>query len=102
MKKLFKNINKTSLAITLIVHFMAYYAHADSSVGIVSKLEGNAFETINGKTRSLKVGDELTGMSEVMTTSGANITITDYFDHQFHLSGSSHVKMTGIGMEPNS
>ncbi|TNE99718.1 MAG: hypothetical protein EP326_07625 [Deltaproteobacteria bacterium] len=99
MKKLFKNINKTSLAITLIVHFMAYYAHADSSVGIVSKLEGNAFETINGKTRSLKVGDELTGMSEVMTTSGANITITDYFDHQFHLSGSSHVKMTGIGME---
>jgi hypothetical protein len=99
MKKLFKNINKTSLAITLIVHFMAYYAHADSSVGIVSKLEGNVFETINGKTRSLKVGDELTGMSEVMTTSGANITITDYFDHQFHLSGSSHVKMTGIGME---
>lgn len=99
MKKLFKNINKTSLAITLIVHFMAHYAHADSSVGIVSKIEGNAFETINGKTRTLKVGDELTGMSEVMTTSGANITITDYFDHQFHLSGSSHVKMTGIGME---
>ncbi len=99
MKKLFKNINKTSLAITLIVHFMAYYAHADSSVGIVSSLEGNAFETINGKTRTLKVGDELTGMSEIMTTSGAQLTVTDYFDHQFHLSGSAHIKMTGIGME---
>jgi hypothetical protein len=99
MKKLFRSINKTSLAITLLVHFLAWQAQADSSVGIISKLQGNAFETINGKTRSLKVGDEVTGVSEIMTTSGSQLTLTDYFDHQFHLSGSAHIKFNGMGME---
>jgi len=99
MKKLFRNINKTSLVITLLVHFLAWQAQADSSVGIISKLSGNAFETINGKTRTLKVGDEITALSEIMTTSGSQLTLTDYFDHQFHLSGSAHVKFNGMGME---
>ena len=99
MKKLFKSINKTSLAITLLVHFLAWQAQADSSIGIISKLHGSAFETINGKTRSLKVGDEITGASEIMTTSGAQLTLADYFDHQFHLSSSAHIKFNGTAME---
>ncbi|MCO4792871.1 MAG: hypothetical protein KC493_04110 [Bacteriovoracaceae bacterium] len=99
MKRLFKNINKTSLVITLLVHFVAFYAHADSSVGIISKLSGNAFQTINGKTRTLKVGDEVSMLSEVLTSSGSQLTLTDYFDHQYHISGSSHIKMVSNGIE---
>lgn len=95
MKRLFRNINKTSLAITLLVHFFAFKAQALESVAIVSDVKGMVFVTVNGRTAKLKVGDELLKNSEILTTSNGTISFTDYFDHQFHLSNSSHVKFLG-------
>ncbi|MBT7611131.1 MAG: hypothetical protein HN576_15325 [Bacteriovoracaceae bacterium] len=95
MKQLFKNINKTSLFITLIVHLMAYKVHALDSVAIVNDIKGTVFVSAHGKTAQLNIGDEILLGSEILTTAGGTVSLTDYYDHQFHLSNSSHVKLKG-------
>ena len=95
MKLSFRNINKTSLFISLIVHLIAFKAHAIDTVAIVNEIKGTVFASVNGKTSQLKIGQEIILGSEVLTTSSGTVSLTDYYDHQFHLSHSSHIKMIG-------
>jgi hypothetical protein len=92
MKQSFKNINKTSLFITIIVHLFAYKAHAVDTVAIVNDIKGTVFVSIQGKTSQLNIGDEILLGSEVLTADNGSASLTDYYDHQFHLSNSSHIK----------
>ena len=39
------------------------------------------------------MGDYLYDFSEVMTEEGAQVSFSDYYDHQFHLAGSGHLKI---------
>ena len=93
MKQLFKNINKTSLFITLLIHFLVFKAQAGDAVAIVNDAKGVVFANVNGRTIQLRTGDEILKDSEILTTSTGTITFTDYFDHQYHLANSSLVKL---------
>lgn len=62
-------------------------------LGVVEEVWGNVFLVEEGKTKQLRAGDYLYDFSEVMTEEGAQVSFSDYYDHQFHLAGSGHIKM---------
>mgnify|MGYP001200208394 CR=1 FL=1 len=62
-------------------------------LGVVEEVWGNVFLVEDGKTKQLRAGDYLYDFSEVMTEEGAQVSFSDYYDHQFHLAGSGHIKM---------
>jgi hypothetical protein len=46
----------------------------------------------DGKTSALKMNQHLEDRSEVMVEEGASITLNDYYDATYHLTGGSHLK----------
>jgi hypothetical protein len=60
-------------------------------VAVVSSVKGNAFYMHAGKTLLLRAGVHLPSQSEIFTEIGAQVTLNDYYDHVFHLSGSGHI-----------
>ncbi len=89
MKKLFKS-TKISLLALLVVTASAL---AQKPSAIVSSVSGNAFVMSNGMTKTLHQGDRIIDFSDIVTEEGAQITITDYYDHKYHLSGAGHIKL---------
>jgi hypothetical protein len=87
MKTLFVN---TSKLFAFLLMGLGQFTFA-SEVGIVSSKIGNAFYSYAGKTATLNVGDHLPVGSEVFTEEGAQVSLNDYFDHKYHLSGSGHI-----------
>lgn len=88
MKKLFKSTS--SLVVAL---FIASVGQAATPGAIVSQVNGNAFVMSNGQTKTLSMGDRVDDFSDVVTEEGAQVTLTDYYDHKFYLSGSGHIKL---------
>jgi hypothetical protein len=60
-------------------------------VAVVSKLEGKAFYSTQGKTHPLREGTHIPAQAEIFTDLGAQVSINDYYDHVYHLSGGAHV-----------
>jgi len=60
-------------------------------VAVVSKLEGKAFYSSKGKTYPLKQGTHIPAQAEVFTEMGAQVSINDYYDHVYHVSGGAHI-----------
>ncbi|MCR9203336.1 MAG: hypothetical protein NXH75_02080 [Halobacteriovoraceae bacterium] len=60
-------------------------------VAVVSKLEGKAFYSAQGKTHTLSEGMHIPAQAEIFTDLGAQVSINDYYDHIYHLSGGAHV-----------
>jgi len=99
MKRLFKN-TRSSLLITLIAGFgFMANAFAIAPIAMVGSVKGNAFIHHLGKTKKVKVGDHIHNFSEIFTEVGSQVSFSDYYDHQFHLSGSGHVKLNGKTLE---
>lgn len=99
MKKLYKNtklFNIFALALSLCLGLEAYAA---SAVAVVSSLSGRAFVSVDGRTKSLSTGDQIPAFSEVFTEVGAQITLSDYYDHKYHLAGSGHVQFLNKQVE---
>jgi len=63
-------------------------------VAQVIEVSGAVFVvTAEGKTSLLKVNQHLDEKSEVMVEEGASITLNDYFDASYQLTGGSHLKI---------
>lgn len=45
-----------------------------------------------GKTTQLKLNAHLEDQTEVMVEDGATVTLNDYYDATYHLTGGSHLK----------
>lgn len=60
-------------------------------VAVVSKLDGKAFYSFDGKTHTLREGTHIPAQAEIFTDLGAQVSINDYYDHIYHLSGGAHV-----------
>ena len=86
MKKLF--ITKASLMILFI--FISTLAQG---AVVVKQLKGNAFMIFDTKTQSLLVGDHVPKGAEILTEEGTELTLSNYYNHQFHIAGSSHLKV---------
>ena len=86
------------LALFAMLGFMAN-AFAIAPIAMVSEVKGNAFIHHLGQTKKVKVGDHIHNFSEIFTEVGSQISFSDYYDHQFHLAGSGHVKLNGKTVE---
>ena len=91
MKKLFKSINLTSLILLLFVVEISAFAKAPRAV--ISSVKGNVFLLTGDSMKKLNTGDFLYEFDELFTEIGAMATIQDYYDNQFHLSGSGHIRV---------
>ncbi|MBI2520572.1 MAG: hypothetical protein HYV97_09140 [Bdellovibrio sp.] len=101
MKEFYKNIksNKASTKFFVLASCMAFLFLCGpdqvvaSPVAIVKELSGNAFGLSEGKAHSLKVGDLIEDMSEIVTEVGSQITFNDYYNHVYHLASAGHVQI---------
>ena len=60
---------------------------------VVKQLKGNAFMIFATKTQSLHTGDHVPAGAEVLTEEGTELTLANYHNHQFHITGSGHLKV---------
>ncbi len=66
---------------------------AAKPVALVVEVSGKVFATgIDGKTSQLKAGQHVEERSEIMVEEGASITMNDYYNATYHLTGGSHMK----------
>ncbi len=94
MKALFKNTSKT-LIISLFLS-PALYA---KDIAVIQNLFGNVFIFNDGKVKTLKKGDVIQDLSEIVTEEGAQVSFSDFYDHVYHLAGSGNVKFYNKALE---
>lgn len=62
-------------------------------VAQVTQISGKAFVvTDDGKTTALRLNQHLDERSEIMVSDDASITLNDYYNATYHLTGGSHLK----------
>lgn len=78
-----------------VLSIALFFLIANSSfakiVAVVSKLQGKAFYSSEGKTHTLKEGMHIPDRAEIFTDLGAQVSINDYYDHVYHLSGGGQI-----------
>jgi hypothetical protein len=65
----------------------------DKIIAVASQVSGNVFYMSGGKTQVIKVGTHIPSQAEIFTEVGARLSINDYYDHLYHLSGSGHITL---------
>jgi hypothetical protein len=80
-----------SLLFLVLTMTTTVYSAPSSVMAVVSGLKGQAFYSIGGKTLPLKTGMHLSSQTEIFTEVGAQVSINDYYDHIYHLSGGGHM-----------
>jgi len=85
---------KNYLLICLSFFLLGVISSQAKSVAVTTKVDGNAFYMYSGKTKTIKRGTILPVGSEIFTEIGAKVTLNDYYNHVFHLSGSGHIVLT--------
>ena len=81
-------LNKANFIILFL--FLSTLAHG---AVVVKQVRGNAFMIYNAKTQSLHTGDHIPANAEILTEEGTDLTLANYYQHQFHITGSSHLKV---------
>lgn len=95
MKNLFK-----SISLSLLV---SYSSVVYASTGLlVSNSNGSVFSQSMGKSIMAQPGSYLSESSDVITSVGSSISLTDYHDHKWHLAGSGAMKFSGNKVELKS
>lgn len=83
LTKLSSSFLLLSLSFTVWAKPVAQVIEVSGTVFVVSP---------DGKASALKVNQHLEEKSEVMVEEGASITLNDYYDATYHLTGGSHLK----------
>ncbi len=78
--------------LTVLMMILPWQLLQAAPVAMVTALKGRAFVFHEGKTSTLSTGDSIEDFSEVLIEEGAQISMADYFDHRYHISGSGHVR----------
>lgn len=86
------SLTKLKNSLILLLTFLVLPLWA-KPVAQVTSISGQAFMVgPDGRTVSLKLHDHLEERAEVMVEEGGSITLNDYFDATYHLTGGSHLK----------
>ncbi len=62
-------------------------------VALVSAIKGGVFYSYQGVTKSLSLGMHIPSGAEVFGEVGSQVTITDYYDHRYHMASSGHIRI---------
>ncbi len=90
MRRSYKSIKRTSI---LVLALITSFAMAKTPRAVVASVQGNVFVTSNQQTRKLDAGSYIYDFDDIFTEVGAELVFKDYFDHEYHVSGSSYVSM---------
>lgn len=64
-------------------------------VGMVTQITGKVFVTSEeGKTTTVRLHQTIDDKSEILVPTDAALTLNDYYDGTFHLTGGSHLKLS--------
>ena len=100
MKRLFKSISKKVFVLGLLsAPLLTSPVSASDYYGIVKDVSGTVFLSVGERTVPAKVGTKIFDSTEVMTTSGAQVSVMDRYDHIVNLSGSAHMAVQGKKIE---
>lgn len=84
------SLTKLSSSFLLLSFSLVVFA---KPVAQVTEITGAVFVvTPEGKTNALKVNQHIEEKSEIMVEEGGTVTLNDYFDATYHLTGGSHLK----------
>lgn len=84
------SLTKLSSSFLLLSFSLAVFA---KPVAQVTEITGAVFVvTPEGKTNALKINQHIEEKSEIMVEEGGAVTLNDYFDATYHLTGGSHLK----------
>jgi FecR protein len=87
--------SRTKLKSSFFFSLMVFSSFALAKpVAQVTGISGGVFTMgPDGKTKTLKLNDHLEEKSDVMVEDGASVTLNDYFDSTYSLTGGSHLKI---------
>ncbi|MBT3982118.1 MAG: hypothetical protein HOE90_12240 [Bacteriovoracaceae bacterium] len=88
MRNLLSAIRNSALIILLLLPTTL----SAKVIGVVVAIKGNVFAMESGKAIQLSLGDEIKDFYDILTEDGSEITIRDYHDHEFHMTGGAHIK----------
>lgn len=60
---------------------------------VVSSVQGNVFVTNGDQTKKVDAGSYLYDFDDIFTEVGAELVFRDYYDHEYHVSGSSYISV---------
>jgi len=80
----------TCLTFLLLTH-STFASKVVAVVAVVGEVTGNAFYSESGKTKPLTAGTHLSAQAEIFTEVGTQVSLNDYYDHIYHLSGGGHL-----------
>lgn len=93
--KLYKSIRKCNyyLVVSLFSLLFSFNLLA-KPVALVSSVSGDVFYSHQGVTKALQLGMHIPDGADVFGELGSQLTITDYYDHRYHLASSGHIKVS--------
>lgn len=88
------------LTVLLVLFFITTNFAWAKTIARVGGKKGNAFVFYGNKqSASLKYGDKIADLSEIMVSDDSYLTLMNYEGHTYHLSGGTHVKFFNNMME---
>ena len=75
-----------------LAFFIFFSAQAQGAM-VVKQIKGSAFMVFDGRTQSLHNGDHIPAGAEVLTETNSELTLANYYNHQFHIAGPGHIKV---------
>lgn len=84
------SLTKLSSSVLFFSLSLAVYA---KPVAQVTEVSGSVFViTPTGDAKTLKLNQHIEEKSEIMVEEGATVTLNDYYDSTYHLTGGTHLK----------
>jgi hypothetical protein len=95
MNKLIKNLGLSFLlAVTVVAQ-----AQAQSPIGRVRTVDGQAFVNYGGKLQVLRPGTHIYDRAEITTSVGGSLSFNDFNDHIYHLASQGQVQLFGRNVQ---
>jgi len=99
MNKLLLNTKIKILIFFLLISFSSF----GKDVARIIDLKGNAFSfNKSGHASQVYNGQHLKDLTELMVEDGSQITIINFYEHTFHISGGSHIRFMNKIIEVKS
>ncbi|MBL7664957.1 MAG: hypothetical protein JNM93_07465 [Bacteriovoracaceae bacterium] len=92
MKNLRLNTKIKSILLFVFMLAVVNTAYSKAVVRVVA-VQGSVFGVNEGITFAINSGDFIEDLSEIMTEEQAQVTYVDFYDHTYHMAGSTHVKI---------
>ncbi len=92
--KLYRSIKKCNYCLVAgVIGLLCSFNLLAKPVALVSAVSGDVFYSFQGSTKPLQLGMHIPNGADVFGELGAQLTMTDYYDHRYHLSSGGHIKV---------